>query len=85
MTENLQPESEDQLPVNVEDLSPLRSLVTEVHEIYDELLYVGFEEQKADRIVAFMLLNAIEYRGSYDEDEDDEEDDDTGSEWSGES
>lgn len=89
MTDAPQPESGDQLPVELEDLSPLRELVSEVHEIHDELLYAGFEEQKAERIVAHMLLSAMAYRDAYDDSDDDDEDeddsDDSSGEWAGES
>ena len=91
MTDAPQPESGDQIPVELEDLSPLRELVAEMHEIHDELLYAGFEEPKAERIVAHMLLSAIAYRdtydGSSDEDEDADEDnsDDSSGQWTGES
>lgn len=43
------------------DLSPLRSLASEMHEIYQELRFVGFTERVATGIVAQMVSNAMGY------------------------
>ena len=44
------------------DLSPLRSLITELHEVYQELRHVGFTETVATGIVGQMLSDALVYR-----------------------
>lgn len=86
MTDSPQPESGDITPLDIEDNTPLRGLIFEVHEIYDELLYVGFEDRAATQIVAHMLLDAMQYRGGFDpETSEDEDEDDSDSEWTGES
>jgi hypothetical protein len=59
----------------LEDIRPLRGLVTEIHEVHLELLAVGFSNRDASQIVSFMLYDAIAGRETSDEDEDDEEDD----------
>ncbi|UDL15905.1 hypothetical protein QEH42_gp114 [Microbacterium phage Pumpernickel] len=75
-----------EVPVNIED-SPLRSFLTEAHEIFGELQEVGFEKSDAIMIVAIMIGEAVESRddGGYeievlydiaDDDEDDLDDDD---------
>lgn len=54
--------------------SPLRIMLSEIHEIYQELLVVGFGERLAVQVVAHMIQDAMMYRGVED---DDESDDDT--------
>lgn len=63
------------------DLSPLRSLITEFHEIYQELRAVGFTESVATDIVAQMISDAMVFRGGdeqfsedFDYNDDDESD-----------
>jgi hypothetical protein len=51
-----------EIPV-VSDVSPLRAFLTEAHEIYTELLNVGFPKEAATSIVAVMIGEAIESRG----------------------
>lgn len=58
------------------DISPLRSLMTEFHEIYQELRAVGFTESVATGIVAQMLSDAMVYRGGDDQFSDDYDDND---------
>lgn len=61
------------------DISPLRSLMTEFHEIYQELRAVGFTEPVATSIVAQMVSDTMVYRNSddqYSEDFDDYDDND---------
>ena len=60
MTENFKGEEEEALPDP--DLSPLRSLVSEMHEIYEELRLVGFTESVATGIVAQMVSDAMGYK-----------------------
>ena len=50
--------------------SPLHILLSEMHEIYQELLVVGFPDRVATMIVAHMIQDAMLYRPS-DEDDDD--------------
>ena len=70
----------DQTPesIGVDDISPLRGLMAEVHEIYEELRYAGFEDNAAAQIIAHMLSDLMVYRAEYqavdDEDEDGEDD-----------
>lgn len=74
------PEEETE-PTRDEYPSPLRSLITELHEIHHELRAVGFTRQSADGIVASILFDAMINRPTdeddYDEDED-ENDNDSG-------
>lgn len=71
MSEESKPEA---LPGN--DISPLRSLMTEFHEIYQELRAVGFTESVATSIVAQMVSDAMVYRNSDDQFSDDFDDND---------
>lgn len=68
-------ESDPQQPPvsGVDDISPLRALVFEFHEVYEELLYAGFTQQEAARILSHMLTEAVLYRSVYEEDEEDDE------------
>ena len=45
------------------DISPLRTLLTEMHEVYQELRYVGFTDTVATSIVGQMLSDAMLFRG----------------------
>lgn len=45
----------------------------EMHEVYEELLGVGFTERASTSILAHMMLDIMLYRGDSVEDEDDEE------------
>ena len=58
------------------DISPLRSLMTEFHEIYQELRAVGFTEPVATSIVAQMVSDTMVYRNSDDQFSDDYDDND---------
>lgn len=53
--------------------SPLRILLSEMHEVYQELIIVGFEDRIATMVIAHMIQDAMLYRG-VDEDTDDEND-----------
>jgi phage-related minor tail protein len=58
--------------------SPLHSLLTEIHEMYQELQVVGFTKKAATDIVAYILTDSMQYRVSYGEEDDgdfDDEDD----------
>lgn len=65
--------------LGLEDISPLRGLMAEVHEIYEELRYAGFEDNASAQIIAHMLSDLMVYRAEYqaadDEDEEGGEDD----------
>lgn len=66
--------SEEQLEDTSEAYtSPLRILLTEIHEVYQELVSIGFPDKIATMIVAHMIQDSLAYRDS-DEDEDDEND-----------
>lgn len=54
--------------------SPLNVMLLEIHEVYQELLKVGFEDRIAAMIVAHMIQDAMLYRPSDDEDEEDTND-----------
>lgn len=69
-------EVEDATPARDEYPSPLRSLITELHEIHHELRSVGFTRQSADSIVASILFEAMMSR-QLDEEDDFDEDNDT--------
>ena len=51
-------------------VSPLHTMLTEIHEVYQELLLVGFPKSIAAQIVAHMIQDAMMYR-SVEEDDDD--------------
>ena len=71
-------EEEEEQPV-VTNISPLRIIITELHEIHLELQRTGFSERNATTIVAYMLSDAMLYRTdtrSGDDDDDDDDDDD---------
>lgn len=66
--------SEDSTPVQPDTFtSPLRTIMLEMHEVYEELLGVGFTERASTSILAHMMLDIMLYRGDSVEDEDDEE------------
>lgn len=61
--------------------SPLRMLLSEMHEVYQELLAVGFPDRAATVIVAHMIQDVMLYGASdTSDDENDEQDynDDSG-------
>jgi hypothetical protein len=64
--------------------SPLKNILIEFHEIYQELEEVGFSERVATQILSNMLIDIILYRSSGDdaqfdiEFEDDEDENDEG-------
>lgn len=68
-------EENSEAPARAEYPSPLRSLITELHEVYQELRIVGFSRQTADSIVANILFDAMLSR-PLDENDDDYDDDD---------
>jgi|GEM_PF-3913452 len=61
------------------ELSPLRGVTMNLHEIHQELIYSGFDRKDATTIIAQMMTEILmsgrvdEYE--LDEDEDDNEDD----------
>jgi len=57
-------------------ISPLRTMISETHEIYLELTSVGFPDAVATQIIAHILSDAIASRADYDDDEDEDEDED---------
>ena len=78
-----EPSSESITPLDSEAYtSPLRSIITELHEIYQELTFVGFPEKTATMLVAHMLTDVMLYRDINDnnDDESDDDDDERGSE-----
>jgi len=58
-------------------ISPLRTMISETHEIYLELTSVGFPDAVATQIIAHILSDAVASRADYD-DEDEDEDDEEG-------
>lgn len=58
------------------DISPLRAVLTEFHEIYQELISIGFTERVAASILANMLSDVMAYRATEDEDDEDEDEND---------
>jgi len=67
-------ENPEEHATGVDDVSPLRSLIVEIHEIYQELIDVGFSSSVAAQIVGHMLSVAVGSRGDDDDDEDEVED-----------
>lgn len=65
---------ESQSPPDL-DISPLRAVLTEFHEIYQELISIGFTERVAASILANMLSDVMAYRAT-EEDEDENDPDD---------
>lgn len=55
--------------------SPLHILLAEMHEVYQELLVVGFPDRVATMIVAHMIQDAMLYRPSDEDDDDNDEQD----------
>lgn len=70
--------SENQPDVSADIPSPLRSLLTELHEMYQELILVGFPERAAIDIISRVVSESMLYRISVDfgGDEEDLDDDD---------
>lgn len=77
---------EPEIPLDVaSETSPLRAIMTEIHEIYQELRYVGFPDAAANDIVAHLVLSVVHSRSDDEEgfgsvelgdDEEDFDDDD---------
>jgi hypothetical protein len=72
-------ESEDFVPTEEElpeaYVSPLNIMLSEMHEVYQELLLVGFPDRVAALIVANMIQDAMLYRPSDDDDDNNDEQD----------
>jgi len=66
---------ESQSPPDL-DISPLRAVLTEFHEIYQELISIGFTERVAASILANMLSDVMAYRATEEEEDEDENDPD---------
>ena len=58
--------------------SPLNVMLHEIHEVYQELIIVGFEERIAAMIVGNMIQDAMLYRPSDDDDDEQDLHDDEG-------
>lgn len=58
----------------IEDISPLRQLTIESHEMYKELCSSGFPSSSAEKIVAHILYAYTTSRFDEDDDDDDFED-----------
>jgi hypothetical protein len=57
------------------NISPLRAVLTEFHEIYQELISIGFTERVAASILANMLSDVMAYRATEDDEENEDEND----------
>ncbi len=64
---------ESQSPPDL-DISPWRAVLTEFHEIYQELISIGFTERVAASILANMLSDVMAYRATEEEEDEDEND-----------
>lgn len=59
-------------------MTPLRAMVTETYEVYEELLAVGFPVEMITQIISNMLLSALDDRMTaiitldYEDDDDEE-------------
>jgi len=70
--------NEPELDLEIEDSTPLRDMVQEVHEMHGELLGVGFNMDQSLQIVAHILYDVMTSRFAIaDDDEDDYDEDDT--------
>jgi hypothetical protein len=67
---------EPEIDLGIQDTTPLRDVVEEVHEMYAELLEVGFNTDQSLQIVAHMLYDVMTSRFAEDEDDLDEDDKD---------
>ena len=65
------PENSETAEFPEDHASPLNVMLLEIHEVYQELLKVGFEDRIAAMVVAHMIQDAMLYRPSDDEDEED--------------
>lgn len=79
------PENSETAEFPEDHASPLNVMLLEIHEVFQELIKVGFDERIAAMIVAHMIQDAMLYRPSDDEededdinDEEDTDDDDRG-------
>lgn len=80
-------DEQPEVPVELDasETSPLRAILTEIHEIYQELKYVGFPDAAANDIIAHLVISVVHSRNeigfadisvSYDEDDEYDEDED---------
>ncbi len=69
-------EEESELDMGGSYTSPLRTMLTEMHEVYQELILVGFARPIAVQILAHMIQDAMLYR-SVEEDDDDLDNDES--------
>ena len=76
MSEELEPVEPEEEDLPEAYTSPLRIMLSEVHEVYQELLIVGFPDRVATTIVAHMIQDAMLYRPSDEEDDENDEQDD---------
>jgi hypothetical protein len=61
--------------IDLEDVTPLRKIALEVHELQTELTAVGFPERLLTQVVAHLLFDLLTYReDESDENERDDED-----------
>lgn len=72
-SEDLTPDDDTSIEASDGYTSPLRIMLMEIHEVYQELLLVGFSKPIAVQIVAHMIQDAMMYR-SVEDDEDDDTD-----------
>lgn len=73
------PEFDATTEIGLDEVSPLRAVALESHEIYEELGYAGFSDRAKAEIVAHYLYdymsNRLEEGESYDEDDDEDDED----------
>jgi len=82
-------DEQPEVPTELEasETSPLRAIMTEIHEIYLELKHAGFPDAAANDIIAHLVISVVHSRNEigfadasmsieYDDDFDDEEDED---------
>lgn len=67
--------SEESSEISADFPTPLRSLLTELHEVYEELMSVGFPERVAIDIVSRIVLDSMMYSVSDTGDDDDDVED----------
>lgn len=78
MTDEPAPEEpQDTMPDD--GISPLRGFLAEMHEVYEELVYVGFPDHVSTQIIANVISDSIIGRGpsytvTFEDDDMDDED-----------
>jgi hypothetical protein len=68
--------NEPEVDLGIDDRTPLQDVVAEVHEMYGELIDIGFTADQGLQIVAHMLYDVMTSRFAIDDDDEDDDDED---------